>query len=86
MIWLNVSKLDCTVFLIYISLIKSGGLLLHIETRVTSGFIVAIVVAEFIVEVVNSELRIRPHVSRNNDERLAFLIQFARGSFVNLFH
>ena len=60
MIWLNVCKLDYTLFLIYISLIKSGGLILHIESRVTPGFIVAIVVAELVVEVV----KVAPHPTR----------------------
>ena len=45
---LNLWALDYTLNLIYIGLIKSGGLILHIETRVTSGFIVAVVEAELI--------------------------------------
>ena len=57
MIWLNVCKLDYTFTLIYIHLIKSGGLILHIEARVTSGFIVAVIETELIVEVV----KISPH-------------------------
>ena len=77
--------------------IKSGGLILHIEPWVASSFIIAIVEAELIVEVVkvaphptgfhvDCELRGRPHVGRNDDEGLAFLVQFARGGFINLFH
>ena len=38
-------------------LIKSGGLILHIEARVTSGFIIAIVETELIIEVVE----VAPH-------------------------
>ena len=94
---LNLWVLECAYSLIYIGLIKSGGLILHIEARVTSGFIVAVVEAELIVEVVkvaphptgfhvDCKLRIRSHIGRNDDKRLAFLVQFARGSFVNLFH
>lgn len=97
MIWLNVCKLDYTFILIYIRLIKSGGLILHIEARVTSGFIVTVIEAELIVEVVeisphptgfhvDRKLRVRPHVRGDDDKRLAFLVQFARGSLINLFH
>ena len=60
MIQLNVCKLDYTLFLIYIGLIKSGGLILHIEPRVAPGFIVAIVVTELIIEVV----KVAPHPTR----------------------
>ena len=57
MIKLNVSKLDYTLYLIYIRLIKSGGLILHIEPRVASGFVVAVIETELIIEVVE----VAPH-------------------------